>query len=197
MDIRTASPRVLPLFVERWSPHAFDGSAIPQEDLDVILEAAALAPSAFNYQPWRFLYSHRQDANWDLFLSLLVPFNASWAKEAGVLLFIVSDSVMQQGEGSNPLHSHSFDAGAAWAQMALQATATGYHAHGMTGIDFDRIRTELAVPESFRIEAAVAIGRRGSPEVLPEGLRTREGPSGRKPVSAIAAAGSFALLPSA
>lgn len=194
METRNAHPRVLPLFTERWSPRAFDGSAIPQDDLDVILEAAALAPSAFNYQPWRFLFSHREDANWELFLSLLVPFNASWAKEAGVLLFIVSDSVMQQGEAVNPSHSHSFDAGAAWAQMALQATALAYHAHGMTGIDFDRIRTELAVPESFRIDAAVAIGRRGSPESLPEGLRARELPSGRKPVSALANAGSFASI---
>lgn len=195
MNTRNANPRILPLIVERWSPRAFAGSVIPQDDLDVILEAAALAPSAFNYQPWRFLYSHREDANWEQFLSLLVPFNASWAKEAGVLLFIVSDSVMQQGEASNPSHSHSFDAGAAWAQMALQATALGYHAHGMTGIDFDRIRTELAVPDSFRIEAAVAIGRRASPDVLPEGLREGEVPSGRKPLSDLAGAGSFASIP--
>ena len=76
MENRTANPRVLPLLVERWSPRAFDGSAMPQEDLDVILEAAGLAPSAFNSQPWRFLYSLRDDENWELFLSLLVPFNA-------------------------------------------------------------------------------------------------------------------------
>ena len=194
MEIRNAHPRVMPLIAERWSPRAFDGSAVLEDDLDVILEAAALAPSAFNYQPWRFLYSHRDDANWGLFLSLLIPFNASWANGAGVLLFIVSDSVMLQGDEANPSYSHSFDAGAAWAQMALQATVLGYHAHGMTGIDFDRIRTELAVPDSFRIEAAVAIGRRGSPEILPEGLRAHEVPSGRKPVSDLANAGSFASL---
>jgi len=194
MENRTANPRVLPLIVERWSPRAFDGSALPQEDLDVILEAATLAPSAFNYQPWRFLYAHRGDANWELFLSLLIPFNASWAKEAGVLLFILSDTVMEQGDKSSPLHSHSFDAGAAWAQMALQATALGYHAHGMTGIEFDRIRAELAVPDRFRVEAAVAIGRRASPDVLPEGLRAREVPSGRKPVASVAGAGTFASI---
>jgi len=194
MENRTANPRVLPLLVERWSPRAFDGSAMPQEDLEVILEGAGLAPSAFNYQPWRFLYSHRDDANWDLFLSLLVPFNASWAKDASLLLFIVSDSLMQQGETANPSHSHSFDAGAAWAQMALQATALGYHAHGMSGIDYERARTELAVPERFRIEAAVAIGRKGSPDSLPEGLREREVPSGRKPVAAVSVAGRFSGL---
>jgi len=191
MTTRNASPRILPILAERWSPRAFDGSAIPQEDLDIMLEGAALAPSAFNYQPWRFLYAHRDDANWAQFLSLLIPFNASWAKDAGVLLFILSDTLMLHGDKADPSHSHSFDAGAAWAQLALQATALGYHAHGMTGIDFDRIRSELGVPDHFRIEAAVAVGRRASPDILPEALREREVPSGRKPVAAIAQAGGF------
>ena len=53
---RTASPQVLPIIVDRWSPRAFDGSAVPQADLDVIFEAAGLAASAYNYQPWRFAY---------------------------------------------------------------------------------------------------------------------------------------------
>jgi nitroreductase len=191
MTTRTAHPRVHQLFVDRWSPRAFDESQIPDEDLEVIFEAAGLAPSAFNAQPWKFLYARRGDANWDRFLSLLIPFNASWAKDAAVLVFIVSETTMQQGDNASPLHSHSFDAGAAWAQMALQATALGYHAHGMTGIDFDKAREELGIPEGFRLEAAVAIGRRDAPERLPEGLREKEVPSNRKPLSEVAFAGNF------
>jgi nitroreductase len=191
MTTRTAHPRVHQLFVDRWSPRAFDESQIPDEDLEVIFEAAGLAPSAFNAQPWKFLYARRGDANWDRFLSLLIPFNASWAKDAAALVFIISETTMQQGETASPLHSHSFDAGAAWAQMALQATALGYHAHGMTGIDFEKAREELGIPEGFRLEAAVAIGRRDVPERLPEGLREKEVPSNRKPLSQVAFAGNF------
>jgi nitroreductase len=193
MTTRQASPRVHQLFVDRWSPRAFDESAITGEDLNLIFEAAGLAPSAFNYQPWQFLYARRDDAHWERFLSLLVPFNASWAKDAAVLVYIISDTLMAHGEEANPSHSHSFDAGAAWAQMALQATALGYHAHAMVGLDFDRARQELAVPDSFRIEAAVVIGRRDAPERLPEALREREFPSNRKPVAEIAFAGNFRL----
>lgn len=180
-------PRVHQLLLDRWSPRSFDESAMSQQDLDVILEAAGKAPSAFNHQPWRFLYAHRGDANWDRFLSLLIPFNASWAKDASVLIFIVSETTM----GDNPFYSHSFDAGAAWAQMALQATHLGYHAHGMTGVAFDKAAAELGVPEGFRLEAAVAIGRRDVPERLPESLREREVRSDRKPLSEIAIAGGF------
>lgn len=195
MQNRNASSRVLNHIVERWSPRAFDAMPMPAADLEVILEAAGLAPSAFNAQPWRFLYSHRGDANWELFLSLLMPMNAAWVKNASVLLFILSDTQMIRDGKASPLRSHSFDAGAAWAMMALQALEMGYHTHAMAGVDFDRAQAELQVPDRFRIEAAVAIGRQASPEILPEALREREMPSGRRPVSELSAAGLFTALP--
>lgn len=194
----TSSSRVLtravdPLFIERWSPRAFDGSSIPQQDLDTIFDAARWAPSAFNYQPWRFLYAHRDSADWRRFVDLLLPFNQSWVERASVLVYILSDTLMGRpgSDETSPSHSHSFDTGAAWALMALQATRLGYHSHGMTGLDFDRARTELAVPDRFRIEAAVAIGRRADKSVLPEALQAREEPSGRNDIAAFAAAGNF------
>ena len=102
-----ASPRVLEAIVDRWSPRSFDEGAVPQEDLDVIFEAAGWAPSAFNLQPWRFLYAHRGDANWERFLSLLIDFNQSWAKDASVLVFVVSDTLQRKDDGrTSANHSH-------------------------------------------------------------------------------------------
>lgn len=191
MTDRTAHPAVLPLLTDRWSPRAFDGSEVPQDDLDAIFTGAGLAPSAYNVQPWRFLYARRGDANWDRFLSLLIPFNQSWAKDAGVLVFIVSDTLSNNGTEDLPNWSHSFDAGAAWMALAIQAQSMGYYTHGMVGIDFERARAELKLPERFRLEAATVIGRMGAAENLPEGLREREVVSGRKPVTEITAAGDF------
>ena len=179
-----------PMFLHRWSPRAFDGSVMSAEDLRTILDAGRWAPSSFNYQPWRFLYATRDDAaNWDRFLDLLIPFNAVWAKDASALLFILSETTM--GAPDKPSHSHSFDAGAAWAAIALQAHLLGYHAHGMVGIDMEKTRTELAIPDGFRIEAAVAIGRMGDPANLPEKLQAREQPSDRKPLDELAYPGNF------
>ncbi len=191
---RVVTRAVDSLFLERWSPRAFDSSAVPQDDLDTIFDAARWAPSAFNYQPWRFLYAHRDSADWSRFLALLAPFNQSWVQNAGVIVFILSDTLMAApgSDDFKPSHSHSFDAGAAWALLALQATRLGYHTHGMTGVDFDKARTELAVPERFRIEAAVAIGRQGDKAMLPEALQAREEPSDRKPIEAFAHSGNFA-----
>ncbi len=43
------------LIQERRSIRRFDGSAIPPETLQRVLEAATMAPSAHNCQPWRFV----------------------------------------------------------------------------------------------------------------------------------------------
>lgn len=190
---RAVTRPVDPLFLDRWSPRAFDASALPQADLDTLLDAARWAPSAFNYQPWRFLYAHRDSADWVRFLGLLLPFNQSWVQHASVLTFILSDSLSSApgSQETKPSHSHSFDAGAAWALLALQATRMGYHTHAMTGVDFDAARRELAVPDRFRIEAAVAIGRMGDKATLPEALQAREAPSGRNPIDSFAFAGNF------
>jgi nitroreductase len=182
-----------PIFFERWSPRSFSATSMPAPDLLTILEAARWAPSAFNIQPWRFLYSHRGDAQWQMYLSLLDPFNASWAHNASALVFVLSDTVMP-GDGSRaakPSRSHSFDAGAAWAQLALQATSLGYQAHAMAGIDIEQSQKTLVVPEHYRVEVAIAIGRRAEPRMLPAELQEQEQPSQRLPVPEIAFAGVF------
>ena len=184
---RQADPRVHPLIVARWSPRAFANGEISRADLDVIFDAARWAPSAFNHQPWRFLWSRRDDSNWESYLALLMPFNALWAAKSAALVFIISEEAMQD----KPLYSHSFDAGAAWGMLALQATHIGYCAHAMTGVDFTAAREKLRVPAGFRIEAAVALGLPGDRNDLPEALRAREMPSGRKPLDAFAYFGLF------
>ena len=192
MTGRTAHPKVEKLLVERWSPRSFDGSEIPQEDLNVIFEAAGWAPSAYNVQPWTFLYARKGDANWDLFLAQLVEFNQGWAKDGSALVYVVSDKYMRSDKGNTDNHSHSFDAGSAWMQAALQAQALGYHTHGMTGIKFGEAEAALGIPEDHRLEAAFVIGKMAGKERLPEFLQEREVPSTRKSVSEIAKAGKFA-----
>jgi nitroreductase len=195
MSERKADHPVDPLFLERWSPRGFDGSDLPESDLLSLFEAARWAPSAFNSQPWRFLYARRGDSDWERFLDLLVPFNRSWAQSASLLVYILSDTLPFTDKAGEPAtsHTHSYDAGAAWACFALQATKLGYQAHGMSGVDFERARDELGVPERYRIEAAAVVGRIGDPAALPEKLRAREYPSGRNGLEAFVFRGGWPL----
>lgn len=192
-NTRTSDYPIDPLFLERWSPRAFDGQALSDEQVMTLFEAARWAPSSYNSQPWRFLYARRDTADWPRFLDLLVPFNRSWAERAGLMIVLVSNSLMlPPGQDKEvPSHSHSFDAGSAWACLALQAARMGLAAHGMVGFDMDRAFAELNVPKGYRVECAIAVGRPGDKSVLPEGLQARETPNGRQPLSAMALSGGF------
>ncbi len=192
-DARLPAHPVESVFIKRWSPRAFDAAAMPATDLETMLEAARWAPSAYNIQPWRFVYALRDDACWGSWLDLLDPANAAWAHKASALVFLASDSLVPARDSAprKPSTTHRFDAGAAWAQLALQATAMGYQAHAMAGIRVEAVRRALDIPAHYQIEIGIAIGRPASPATLPPALRARETPSPRLPLERIAAAGRF------
>jgi len=190
---RTTEYGIDPLFLERWSPRAFTGEPIPEAQLFTLFEAARWAPSSYNAQPWRFLYARRDTADWPRFLGLLNAFNQSWAKNAAALIILVSKATLLPSGSDKevPSHTHSLDAGAAWGYLALQATRLGWAAHGMAGFDVPRAAEELGVPSDHRVEAAIAIGKPTDKSVLPEALRAREQPSGRRALAEIVREGGF------
>jgi nitroreductase len=190
---RTAAYPIDEQFLNRWSPRAYTGADISEETVLTFLEAARWAPSSYNSQPWRFVYARRGTPQWDGLLGLLNEFNRGWAEKASVLIVLLSKTTFTPPGASAPVPAvtHSFDTGSAWAYLALQASLSGWHAHGMVGFDKDRARTELAVPAEFSVEAMVAIGKLGDKSILPEGLQARELPSPREPLSKLAFEGKF------
>lgn len=188
-DYRTPDHSIDELFVRRWSPRAMSGEGITQSELDALLEAARWAPSSYNAQPWRFIYTHREDEEWEKFYDLMVEFNQQWAKKAAVLIVVVSRTTFEWND--KPAPTHSFDAGAAWQNLALQATRNNLVAHGMQGFDYERARDVLRLPDGYSVEAMIAIGRPGRKQDLPEEMQKREKPSDRKPLSEIAFRGGF------
>jgi nitroreductase len=141
----TAAP-ILPVLAERWSPRSFSNEALTEEQLLTLLEAARWAPSAYNAQPWRFIYGIKDTPHWDRIFETLLPFNQSWAKTAGALVVIASNThlVPPGKEEKVPNKWHSFDAGAAWANLALQAVHSGLAAHGLAGFDSDNSPSHLS-----------------------------------------------------
>jgi len=182
---RTADHDIEPIFLNRWSPRAFTGEAIPQAVLMSLFEAARWAPSASNVQPWRFVYARRGTAAWPPLFDCLMDMNQPWVANASVLAYVLSARFRRRSDGTSaPNRSHSFDAGAAWAYLALQARHLGWAAHGMGGFFPEKAHEALGAPESdYRVEAAIAIGRPTGAETLPESYRAREVPSGREPVA--------------
>ena len=190
----TPGTTVAPQFPARWSPRAMDGTALADGELRALLEAARWAPSCFNAQPWRFAYALRDTVHWEPLFKCLVDGNQVWAQRAGALIAVITRSEYELT--GKPAPTHSFDGGAAWLSMALQASELGLVAHAMLGFDGEAARTALAVPEIFHLPAIIAVGHPGEIEDLPEGYRERESPSPRKALDEIVFEGSFGEMSS-
>ncbi|MEI6315428.1 MAG: nitroreductase family protein [Syntrophus sp. (in: bacteria)] len=190
-EIRKADHPIDNIFLDRWSPRAMSGEEIPEAELMSLFEAARWAPSANNNQPWRILYSRRNTEHWPLFFNLLTDSNKIWAGNSSVLLVIVSKNTFNNGK---PSQTHSYDAGAAWENLALQGSFSGYVVHGMQGFDYELARSSLNIPDGFTIEAMAAIGIPGNKDDLPDYLKERESPNDRRKLTDTVCEGSWVLL---
>ena len=179
------------IFAERWSHRAFTAEEISDGQLFTFFEAARWAPSATNAQPWRFLYSKRFDPHWDTFSSLIFEGNREWSDKAAAIVFILSAKTRLRDGQVVPSVSHSFDTGAAWENFALQAHLDGWSARAIGGFDRQKALQVLKVPDDFAIETGLALGRPGPADLLPEKLREREVPNGRRPIAELVARGAF------
>ncbi|MBI1826604.1 MAG: nitroreductase family protein [Planctomycetes bacterium] len=188
---RTPDHPIESIFIRRWSPRAMNGQPITADERMRLFEAARWAPSTFNEQEWRFLFALRDTPTWQTFMGLLMEANQTWCKNAAMLVVVLSHKVFTRNGNPNPVHT--FDAGAAFENLALQGAAMGLVVHGMAGFDYDRARKELNVPDDYSVEAMIAIGRPGDPDTLPAPLRERETPTGRKAIAEFVREGAFSF----
>ncbi|MDT8871518.1 nitroreductase family protein [Komagataeibacter rhaeticus] len=180
------------MILDRWSPRAFTPAPIEEAELLAFLDAGRWAPSAYNSQPWRFIYARRGTADWERFLSWLIPFNHGWAQNASAIVYVASHTVMGSDRAEPaPAPTHAFDAGAAAVLVQLQLSRAGWAAHPVSGFDHDLARAGLELPDDYALNAAIVIGRQGDVESLPEYLRGREVPSSRRPLAEVAFEGRF------
>lgn len=186
---RTPEVDIDPMFTDRWSPRSFAPEPLSGEELQSLFEAARWAPSCYNEQPWLFIYAV-SEGDRQRFATALLEQNRLWASRAPVLLFVVARLEFARNGKAN---RHAiFDAGAAWMSLALQARKRGLYAHAMAGFSVERAHEVLAVPrQGYQIMAAVAIGRRDDPALLPAEVAANETPNGRRPLIDVAFPGRF------
>jgi nitroreductase len=179
------------LLQNRWSPRAFADKPVAPEILHSLFEAARWAPSSSNEQPWAYIVATKDDvANFAKMLSVLVEFNAGWAKAAPVLALSVAHLKWQKDGSPNPVALH--DVGSASAQLTFEAVSRGLLVHQMAGFDANKARQVFAIPPDWAPVAAMAIGYPGDPQSLPEKLRERElAPRVRKPLNEFVMTGGW------
>jgi nitroreductase len=188
-SVRKSDYPINPLILNRWSPRSMTGETLSDDDIMSLFEAARWAPSSYNNQPWKFIYAKRNTKHWDRFLNLLVEGNKIWAKNAALLVVVISRKNFEFNE--KPAITHQFDAGSAWENLALEASSRGIVAHGMQGFDYKKAGVDLGIPPDFEIMAMIAIGKKGSTEILPPELQEKEKLTDRKPLKEIIMEGFY------
>ncbi|PTT23036.1 nitroreductase [Microbacterium sp. HMWF026] len=178
---RTDAP-ILDVLAERWSTRVFDPETpIDEAALRSALEAARWAPSAMNYQPWRFIVARRGTEAHERLVGALMGFNQAWAPAAGALVVILAETETADGEARTWAH---YDAGQAAAHFTVQAHAEGLATHQMGGFEADALRAAFDVEARFAPVSVIAVGTLGDVDAAEEGLRQRElAPRERRTVS--------------
>lgn len=187
---RRARTRVAihPPIAQRWSPRAFDPDAgLTTEQVIALLEAARWAATWGRRQPVRFLVGLSGDATFEALSGLLKRGNA-YATSAGALILVAVD----EGEDENTARYALVDAGAAMANMAIEAVARGLVSHPMAGFDVDGAATAFGMPPGLRPVAIVAVGSLAGPGTVSPEVAERDAlPRDRLPLSEIAFAGRW------
>src|SRR5579863_4240707 len=161
------------LIAKRWSPYSFADRSVSESDLRSLFEAARWAASSYNEQPWRYIVATKANlAEFERLLSCLVEGNQAWAKNASVLALGCTSLKFAMNDKPNAAAHH--DLGLASGTLALEATARGLFVHQMIGILPDRARQLYKIPEDVEPLTGLAIGYLGSPDALPEKIRSRD-----------------------
>jgi nitroreductase len=186
---RTSAVPIDDRFLQRWSPRSFTDQALTEDEVAALFEAARWSPSCFNDQPWLFVYGTKPEDH-ERIAGLLAEGNRPWAEHAPLLGIVFARKTFARN--GKPNRWSPFDSGAAAFALTLQAQSLGLATHFMGGFDEKASYVALGVPEDeYDAMAAFAVGHRGDPAELPDALREREFPSGRKDPSEVAMEGRF------
>jgi nitroreductase len=188
--LASTSVPIHPDHAARWSPRAFDtDAAIAADQLTALLEAARWAASWGHRQPVRFVVGIRGDETFATLAGLLKRGN-SYAQAASALILVCAD----EGEDERTARYACVDAGAAIAQLTVEAVSRGLIAHPMAGFVVDGAQAAFEIPDGVRPIAVVAVGTLGDYSEMGEEIAERDGrPRERLPLNQIAFGGHWGI----
>jgi nitroreductase len=168
---------------DRWSPRVFDPDAtLTTEQITALLESARWAATWGGRQPVRFVVGVRGDDTFQTLADLLRRGNI-WAKTAGALILVCADG----GEDEKTALYSGVDAGAAAANLSIEAVSRGLISHPMAGFDVDGSRTAFEIPPDVLPLMVIAVGSAGDYSQTSDEIAERDAlPRQRRPLDEIA-----------
>lgn len=147
----------------RQSDRAFTDEEVSRKDILKCLQAAHLAPSACNSQPWKFIVMD----NPELLKQAAAAIQDNpkginkFAESAPVLVAVVEEEAMLMGNVKSN-HWAQFDLGSATEHFCLQAAELGLGTCIMGAFHEEKLKQLLHVPQDRRIFVMLAVGHPAS-----------------------------------
>ena len=134
---------------KRKSVRSYLPDEVPASKLEKIIEAARLAPSAGNIQPWHFIVVSDQQKRNKLS-------KGRYAK------FLVESPIVLVGCGDKKASPnwYAIDTTIAMQNMVLTATSEGLGTCWIGSFNENHVRKLLSIPDKFRVIALLALGYR-------------------------------------
>ncbi len=151
---------VMAEILQRRSVRSYKPDPVEKDQMERILEAGRLAPSAKNRQEWRFVVLQKKEVRERI---MAAAFNQEYVGQAPVIVALCTTNIdyrMPNGHLSYPI-----DLALAAAQIMLQAVHEGLGTCCITTFDEQEVREILTVPFSMRVPLLILIGH---PEAVPE-----------------------------
>ena len=153
----------LDLVKARWSVRNYAGRSVPRRIVDRCLEAARLAPSACNSQPWSFIVVDepaRVAALAPRVFGGIYSMN-SFVKDAPVLVAVVTERstcAARLGGFFRRTRYNLIDIGIACEHLVLQAAEEGVGTCWLGWFDEKALKRELGLPRSAKVDILISMG---------------------------------------
>jgi Nitroreductase len=146
---------------QRCSVRSYTNQPVSSDDLDYLLEAARLAPSAVNFQPWIFIVV-REEANR---LKIQESYNREWFKSAPLYIVICGDHQQAWKRKSDGKDHCDIDISIAVEHICLAATERGLGTCWVCNFDEKALSAALTLPAHIEPIVILPVGH-PNPEAL-------------------------------
>ncbi len=147
MDVKT-------VISERRSVRAYTEKLPSHEDLTEVLEAARLAPTAVNKQPFRMVCVTDKAVLEKLFAS----YKRDWIKTAPCVIVVIADHSQSWHRGLDGKDHADIDAAIATDHLTLRATELGLGTCWVCNFDAEMVHKDLNLSEVEEAVVLVPIG---------------------------------------
>ncbi len=155
--------KFLELAKRRYSVRKYSGKKVPRKLITKCVEAAQIAPSAENVQPWRFLVVDDEEKLKELKKNAFSGVYAvtKWANSAPVIIVILAKPGIianQIGGLIQGIDYYLLDIGIGTEHLVLQATELGLGTCWIGWFNIKKTRKILNIPKKYKIAGLMTLG---------------------------------------